>query len=499
MFCDKTRITVKPWVWWDWRTSARKMKYVAKAWPDGWDWWKWWDFIFKTNENLNSLIELHTKKKFAAEEWEMWWTKDMHWKNWEDYILEVPVWTKITDKNSWEVFDLTEKNMKFIFAKGWRWGYWNAHFCSSVRKYPDFSELWEPVYEYDLELELMLVADLWIIWLPSAWKSSLINKVSNVKAKTADYHFTTLVPNIWITKIYGDSLILTDIPGLIEWASEWKWLWFEFLRHISRNSALIHVLDWNSMDIVKDYKVIQNELANYSKDLANKKQIIAINKVDLLDEDSKNFLKDYFLQENKNVEDVLFISAITWEWTEELMWKSYNLIKDLKAKQKQKFENKKEESEVKSDKFLGENIHNKKVDENWYIEYKPHLEINPRDFTITNIWKYVDFKANRLDNWINNVSVFWHSDNLEDDERDFLENQVKEEWEEDLRDIWQIDWPRIVQIAKMTNFDQKWWVARLYDVMDKMHIQAKLENKWKAQDWDLLKFWDWDKVLIFRD
>ena len=476
MFCDKTQITVKAWKWWDWRTSARRLKYNPKWWPDWGNWWKWWDFIFKTNENLNSLIELHTKKKFSAEEWEIWWTNDMHWKNWEDFILEVPVWTKITDLNSWEVFDLTKKNTKFTFAKWWRWGYWNAHFCSSVRKYPDFSELWEPVYEQNLELELMLVADLWIIWLPSAWKSSLINKVSNVKAKTADYHFTTLIPNIWITKIYWESVVLTDIPGLIEWASDWKWLWFEFLRHISRNSALIHVLDWNSMDIVKDYQIIQKELANYSEDLANKKQIIAINKVDLLDEDSKVFLKDYFLQENKNVEDVLFISAVTWEWVDELMWKAFNLVKDLKwDKPEEKSENNEE-----------------------CVEYNPLEEKNPRDYKITDLWKYIDFKENRLENWEDNISIFWYSDNFEDDERDFLEEKAKEEWEEDLRRIFQIAWWRIVQIAKMTNFDQRWWLARLYDVLEKMHIQDKLENKWNAQDWDILKFWDRDKCLVFR-
>ena len=478
MFCDKTQITIKPWTWWNWRTWSRKLKYNPKAWPDWWDWWKWWDFIFKTNENLNSLIELHTKKKFKAEDWEDWWSNCMHWKNWEDFVLEVPVWTKITDLKTWEVFDLNDKNMKFVFAKWWRWGYWNAHFVSSIRRYPDFSELWEPVYSYDLEVELMLVADIGIIWLPSAWKSTLINKVSNVKAKTADYHFTTLVPNIWIAKVYWETLVLTDIPWLIEWASDGKWLWFEFLRHISRNSALIHVLDWNSMDIVKDYQIIQNELKKYSEDLAEKKQIIAINKADLLDDNSKTFLKDYFLQENKNAEDVIFISAITGEWVDELMWKALNLIQDLKSK-KQKIEEKPQ-------------------NEDWFIEYKPHLEINPRDFTITDLWKYSDFRKKRLENWENNVSVFWYSDNLEDDEREFIDEKTEEEWEIDARRIWQIDWPRIVQIAKMTNFDQRWWLARLYDVLEKMHIQQKLENKWEAEDWDILKFWDWEKCLVFR-
>ncbi|MCD5382921.1 GTPase ObgE [Candidatus Gracilibacteria bacterium] len=478
MFCDKTQITIKPGTGGNGRTGSRKLKYNPKAGPDGGDGGKGGDFIFKTNENLNSLIELHTKKKFKAEDGEDGGSNCMHGKNGEDFVLEVPVGTKITDLKTGEVFDLNDKNMKFVFAKGGRGGYGNAHFVSSIRRYPDFSELGEPVYSYDLEVELMLVADIGIIGLPSAGKSTLINKVSNVKAKTADYHFTTLVPNIGIAKVYGETLVLTDIPGLIEGASDGKGLGFEFLRHISRNSALIHVLDGNSMDIVKDYQIIQNELKKYSEDLAEKKQIIAINKADLLDDNSKTFLKDYFLQENKNAEDVIFISAITGEGVDELMGKALNLIQDLKSK-KQKIEEKPQ-------------------NEDGFIEYKPHLEINPRDFTITDLGKYSDFRKKRLENGENNVSVFGYSDNLEDDEREFIDEKTEEEGEIDARRIWQIDGPRIVQIAKMTNFDQRGGLARLYDVLEKMHIQQKLENKWEAEDGDILKFGDWEKCLVFR-
>jgi len=245
-------------------------------------------------------------------------------------------------------------------------------------------------------------------------------------------------------------------------------------------------LDWNSMDIVKDYQIIQNELKKYSKELAEKKQIIAINKIDLLDDESKIFLKDYFLQENKKVEDVCFISWITWEWVEELMWKAFNLIKDLKKIEKEKNE----------EKEILENA--KKQDSEWFVQFKPHLEENPRDFRVKNIWKYIDLKNSLLDAWKNNISVFWYSENWDEEERVFLDEKAEAEGEWDEREVWQINWSRIEQIVKMTNFDQMSWIARVYDVLEKMHIQAKLENKWWAKDWDILKFWDWEKCLVFR-
>lgn len=150
------------------------------------------------------------------------------------------------------------------------------------------------------------------------------------------------------------------------------------------------------------------------------------------------------------------------------MWKSFNLIKDLKSK---------------------ENVGSDGIVPAWeeFVEYNPLEERNPRDFTITDLWKFKDFDYQ----W---ERILWYSENLTEEEREYLD----EENDEDTRRIFQIDWWRIVQIAKMTNFDQKWWIARLYDVLEKLHIQQKLENKWEAQNWDLIKFWDHDKFLVFR-
>ena len=463
MFCDKTQITIKAWKWWDWCTSWRREKYLPFWWPNWWDWWKWWDLIIRVNPNLNTLIDLHTRKKFFAEDWGFWMGSDMHWKNWEDLILQVPKWTLIKNLNSWEEFDLKEWNAEVKIAIWWRWGYWNAHFTSSRRKFPDFAELWEPTKEFNLELELQLVADVWIIWLPSAWKSSLIWRISNVKPKIADYHFTTLIPNIWVVKIFDNSLVFTDIPWLIEWANEWKWLWHEFLRHVSRNSILVHLIDWNSLDISKDYQVIQNELQKYSEDLYWKKQFVVINKIDLLDEELMEMLEKDFISKNKNIKKLYFISAITWDWIQRLLWDIYNFIEKEK------------------------NIEKKSEDISWdlweRILYTPHLNIDIKSYTVKEIKSDEDLSEKDLE-------LIWNSTF----NREFDSELDKVDWKKAFR----IEWIRIVQIAKMTNFYQKWWVDRLYDVLKKMKIHRDLVDLW-AKDWDVLLFSDHKMAWKFRE
>jgi len=463
MFCDKTEITVKAWKWWNGCTSARKEKHMPFWWPNWWDWWVWWDVIIRVNPHLNTLIDLHARKRFAAEEWEFWMWSDMHWKNWEALILKVPKWTIVKNLKSWEVFDLKESNAEVIIAKWGRGWYWNAHFTTSRRRFPDFAELWEPTYEIDLELELQLVADVWIIWLPSAWKSSLIANISNLKPKIADYHFTTLIPNIWVVKIFDNSLVFTDIPWLIEWASEWKWLWHEFLRHVSRNSILIHLIDWDSANVVEDFRIIQNELKKYSKELFWKKQFVAINKIDLFDEECVELLKEEFLSANSEIKELYFISAVSWKWTKKLLWDVYNFLEKEKKK------------EMKIE------------DVDWdlweRILYTPHLNIDTKAFTVEEI---IDTE------WLSekDLELIWNSTFS----REYDPALDKVDWKRAFR----IEWIRIVQIAKMTNFYQKWWVDRLYDVLKKMKIHRKLEEIW-TKHWDVLLFWDHDKALKFRE
>ena len=331
MFIDEVKIKVISWKGWDGLVSWRREKYIPKWWPRGGNAWDGWDVYLMTDENLNTLSEYRHKKVLKAEKWEDWWTQDKHWANAPHLILKVPVWTIVKDANTWELIaDLSENNVKLLVAKWWKWGFWNSHFCSSTRQAPAFAELWDISEERDLYLELKLVADIWIIWVPSAWKSTLISKITNVKAKIWDYPFTTITPNLWVLDYKGKSLVMEDVPWLIPGAHEWKWLWVEFLKHIERTWVLLHLLDMYRMDqVFKDYEDIRNELKLFSPDLANKKEIIVFSKADLLDKEMKEFIVSEFKNKFKN-KDIYIISAATWEWIEEL--KDYlidNYAKDI--------------------------------------------------------------------------------------------------------------------------------------------------------------------------
>ena len=319
MFIDEVKIKVISWKWWDWLVSWRREKYIPKWGPWGWDWGKWWDVYLETNSNLNTLSEYRHKKVLKAESWENWWTNCKHWANAPDLILQVPVWTIVTDLDTQEkIADLSEDNVRLLVAKWWRWGYWNAHFCSSTRQAPAFAELWDISQERNLKLELKLVADIGIIWIPSAGKSSLINTITNVEAKIWDYPFTTITPNLWVLEYKGKSLVLEDVPGLIPWAHKWKGLWIEFLKHIERTWVLVHLLDSYRLDnIFEDYKDIRKELEFFSENLKNKEEIIVFSKADLLDKEMREFLVSEFKKAYPN-KKVFVISSATWENIEEL-------------------------------------------------------------------------------------------------------------------------------------------------------------------------------------
>lgn len=319
MFIDEVKIKVIAWKWWNWIVSWRREKYIPKWGPRWWNGWDGWDIYLHTNNNLNTLSSYRHKKVFKAEEWEKWWTQDMNWVWWKDLVLEVPVWTIVKDANTWKIlYDLSKENQKLLIASGWRWWYWNTHFVSSTRQAPAFAELWDVWEEVDLHLELKLVADIWIIGVPSAWKSSLINTFTDVKAKVWDYPFTTLVPNLWVMEHKWKSLVLEDVPGLIPWASQWKWLWIEFLKHIERTWVLLHLVDLYRLDqAFKDYEDIRKELEYFSKDLAEKEEIIILTKADLLDKEMLDYMHSEFKKKYKK-KKIFVISSATSYWIEEL-------------------------------------------------------------------------------------------------------------------------------------------------------------------------------------
>ena len=319
MFIDEVKLKLISWKWWDGIVSWRREKYIPKWWPWWWDWGKWWDVYIETDSNLNTLSDYRHKKVIKADSWESWWTNQMHWSDAQDLILRVPVWTIVKDADTWEVIaDLDEENLRLLILKWWKWGFWNSHFCSSTRQAPAFAELWDEAQERNISLELKLVADIWIIWVPSAWKSSLISVITNVKPKIWDYPFTTLVPNLWVLEHKWKNLVLEDVPWLIPWAHEWKWLWINFLKHIERTWVLLHLLDLYKMDqIFQDYEDIRKELEYFSPELAKKEEIIWLSKADLLDSEMKKFILWEFKKRYPN-KKVFIISSATWEWVEEL-------------------------------------------------------------------------------------------------------------------------------------------------------------------------------------
>jgi GTP-binding protein len=319
MFIDEIKLKVIAWRGWDWIVSWRREKYIPKWGPRGWDGWHGWNVFLRTNENINTLSDYRHIKHISAEEWVRWDTQDMHGRNGEDLVLEVPVWTIVTDANTGElIVDLSENNMKYLIARWGRWGFWNTHFTSSTRQAPAFAELGDIWEEKDLKLELKLVADIWIIGIPSAGKSSLISVITNVKPKIGDYPFTTLTPNLWVMEHKGKNLVIEDVPGLIPGASEGKWLGVDFLKHIERTRVLLHLVDLYTLDqVFQHYTDIRYELEAFSPELAEKEEVIVFSKADLLDEEMRDYIVSEFNKRFPN-KKTLVISSASFYWIEEL-------------------------------------------------------------------------------------------------------------------------------------------------------------------------------------
>lgn len=319
MFIDEVKIKVIAWKWWDWLVSWRREKCIPNGWPRWGNWGNWGNVYIQTSNNLNTLSDYRHKKILKAWDWVKWGTELMQGWTWDELVLYVPVWTIVKNSITWElIVDLNENNLKYLIVRWWRWGYWNAHFTSPTRQAPSFAELWDAWEELEISLELKLVADIWIIWVPSAWKSTLIWTVTNVKPKIWDYPFTTLTPNLWVLEHKGKTLVLEDVPGLIPWASEWKGLWIQFLKHIERTKVILHLLDMYRLDqVFRDYEDIRYELTTFSPELANKEEIIVFSKADLLDSEMKDFIIWEFKTKFKK-DKIMMISSASHEWIDYL-------------------------------------------------------------------------------------------------------------------------------------------------------------------------------------
>ncbi len=410
MFIDEVKIKLIAWRWGDGLVSWRREKYIPKWGPRWWDGGNGGHVYLQTDHNLNTLSDFRHKKVLRAEDGEKWLDNCQHGLNGEDLIIKVPVGTIVRDAETQEMIsDLDSDNMKLLITRWGRWGFWNAHFTSSTRQAPAFAELGDIGEERDIQLELKLVADIGIIGIPSAGKSTLISVLTSVKPKIGDYPFTTLVPNLGVMEHKGKSLVLEDVPGLIEWASQGKWLWIQFLKHIERTKVLLHLLDCYRLDkIFEDYEVIRNELKLFSAELDKKEEVIILSKADLLDEEMKKFLLGEFKKKYKK-KKIFLISSATSEGLADL--------KDFLVDSYSSFE----------EKNTGDNKEEKMV----IYDLRNQEDDDPKNYKI--------FEEGNL--------------------------------------VFTIKWKRIEQMVRMTNFDNREAVMRIYDILEKIGAIKKIQKK----------------------
>lgn len=316
--------------------SFRREKYIAAGGPDGGDGGKGGDIYFEVDPDTNTLIDFRYKKKFKAENGNNGEGARKFGKSGEDLYIKVPIGTIVKDAKTGEILaDMAEKGQKTLVLKGGRGGKGNTHFATSTRQAPRFSQGGEEGEEKELILELKLLADVGLIGFPSVGKSTILSVVTAATPKIADYHFTTLEPNLGVVKPeYGDSFVMADIPGLIEGASEGTGLGIQFLRHIERTRLLLHVIDVSASEgrnPVEDYYVINKELEKYSEKLAKRKQIIVANKIDSM-QDEKLYEDLEKLAKEKNLE-IFKISAATGQGVKELMHEVSKVLKTLPKEQ----------------------------------------------------------------------------------------------------------------------------------------------------------------------
>lgn len=332
MFTDYVKIYAQAGKGGNGAISFRHEKYVAAGGPDGGDGGRGGDVYFKVDPDANTLIEFRFKKKFKAENGENGQGARKYGKSAEDLYIPVPIGTVIKDAETNQVLaDLSTPGQEALILKGGRGGLGNSHFATATRQAPRFAQDGEPGEEKELVLELKLLADVGLIGFPNVGKSTFLSKVTSATPKIANYHFTTIEPNLGVvTSKYGDSFVIADIPGIIEGASDGVGLGIQFLRHIERTRLLLHFIDVSGTegrDPVKDYQVINDELKDYSEKLSHRTQIIVANKSDIAQDDD-NYKKLADIAE-KNGQKIFKISAATGEGVEELMNYVSKTLKEL--------------------------------------------------------------------------------------------------------------------------------------------------------------------------
>jgi GTP-binding protein len=324
MFADRAKIYIRSGKGGDGHVSFRRELYVPDGGPDGGDGGKGGDVIFEVDEGMNTLTDYRHKRKFAAQDGQEGGKRNCHGKSGKDLTLKVPEGTVIKDAASGKVIaDMSAGNRRQIVLKGGRGGIGNQHFATATMQVPKYAKPGQPAQELEVLLELKVIADVGLVGFPNVGKSTLLSRVTNAQPKIANYHFTTLSPNLGVVDLDGDGFVIADIPGLIEGASEGVGLGLDFLRHIERTKVMIHMVDAASVegrDPIADIYAINKELEAYDIEVAKRPQVIAANKIDAIwdtENDPIQKLRQEF--EPKGIQ-VFPISAVSGQGLKELMY-----------------------------------------------------------------------------------------------------------------------------------------------------------------------------------
>ncbi|WP_069839617.1 GTPase ObgE [Bacillus sp. F56] len=330
MFVDQVKVYVKGGDGGNGMVAFRREKYVPKGGPAGGDGGKGGDVVFEVDEGLRTLMDFRYKKHFKAIRGEHGMSKNQHGRNADDMVIKVPPGTVVTDDDTKQVIaDLTEHGQQAVIARGGRGGRGNSRFATPANPAPQLSENGEPGKERYIVLELKVLADVGLVGFPSVGKSTLLSVVSSAKPKIADYHFTTLVPNLGMVETDdGRSFVMADLPGLIEGAHQGVGLGHQFLRHIERTRVIVHVIDMSGLegrDPYDDYVTINQELSEYNLRLTERPQIIVANKMDM-PEAAENL--EAFKEKLTDDYPVFPISAVTREGLRELLFEVANQLEN---------------------------------------------------------------------------------------------------------------------------------------------------------------------------
>ena len=334
MFADRARIFIRSGKGGDGHVSFRREKYVPDGGPDGGDGGKGGDLIVVVDPGLNTLVDYRHKRKYCAQDGQEGGKRRCAGASGADMIIKVPAGTVIKDADSGKVIlDMANRTEPVVLLRGGRGGKGNQHYATATMQAPKYAQPGQDAKELWVDLELKCIADVGLVGFPNVGKSTFLSRVTNARPKIANYHFTTLNPNLGVVDLAeGAGFVIADIPGIIEGASEGVGLGYEFLRHIERTRVLIHMVDAASVegrDPIEDIKAINKELESYNEELAGRPQVIAANKIDAMPPEDQEVILEMLHEEFGDRMKIFPISAVTGQGVKDLLWHVYDLLKDL--------------------------------------------------------------------------------------------------------------------------------------------------------------------------